>query len=703
MYSGKRIYWSELTWISKQMKSTYKDLTGLKTNMLTVIGFNRREGRYRYWDCQCECGNVKTIREDHLTREPQQFSCGCKRRPTDGKIKVYEDMSGWIMSEHGVPNSFIQVLHQDLPRISKNHKSARWRCKCLRCGKEFTTDQSAIRKGLTLSCGCLGKENRIKVNKAKHLITKEEYLKDLFATNINIELIGEYVDIRTATKHRCKICEYEWNVKPSNIVRDKHGCPRCAGVIKCTHEEFLDKIKGKDITVVGKYVNCKTPIRCICNQCGWEWFPQPSNLISGKGCPKCGGKLPIKQKEYEERLYALYPHIHLIGPYLGFKKETIFYCERCGGKFKSKPSIRVLEHDCPVCAHQVISDAPEYINSIWASPYKEYASKYMNEDDMKKYMPRCDKKLELICPDCGQHRKMALHHLFNDGFNCICNDNISFPNKFVYDILKQLKIKFQPEYNPKWIDNKRYDIYIKDYNLIIENHGMQHYSECTGLFSSKTLKEQEENDTYKYEMALKNGIKNYVILDCRYSNIEWIKKSVMNSDLPTILEFTENDIDWTKCLMATTTNIVKEAAKLWEEGMTCLQISKIYQLHSSTISKYLKNAAKIGWCSYTPQEAMKRKGIAMVGKINKNSVAVYCCDTNQVFLSYTHAKTICVGYKKPNISSACDGTYETIGGHHWKYLYDYTKRDGTIIPGAISLGLISEAEALAKLNTQQND
>ena len=177
----------------------------------------------------------------------------------------------------------------------------------------------------------------------------------------------------------------------------------------------------------------------------------------------------------------------------------------------------------------------------------------------------------------------------------------------------------------------------------------------------------------------------------------------MNSDLPTILKFTENDIDWTKCLMATTTNIVKEAAKLWEEGMTCLQISKIYQLHSSTISKYLKNAAKIGWCSYTPQEAMKRKAAPIVGKINKNSVAVYCCDTNQVFLSYTHAKSICVGYKNPNISCACDGTYETIGGHHWKFLYDYTKKDGTIIPGAIALNLITEEEALAQLNTQQND
>lgn len=72
----------------KTNENNYKDLTSLKINMLTVIGFNRREGRCRYWDCRCECGNVKTIREDHLTREPQQFSCGCKRRPTNGKIKV---------------------------------------------------------------------------------------------------------------------------------------------------------------------------------------------------------------------------------------------------------------------------------------------------------------------------------------------------------------------------------------------------------------------------------------------------------------------------------------------------------------------------------------------------------------------------------------------------------------------------------------
>ena len=46
--------------------------------------------------------------------------------------------------------------------------------------------------------------------------------------------------------------------------------------------------------------------------------------------------------------------------------------------------------------------------------------------------------------------------------------------------------------------------------------------------------------------------------------------------------------------------------------------------------------------------------------------------------------------------------YKTAGGFIWHYLYDQTRKDGTLIPGAITLGLITEEEALAQL-TQQND
>ena len=55
-----------------------------------------------------------------------------------------------------------------------------------------------------------------------------------------------------------------------------------------------------------------------------------------------------------------------------------------------------------------------------------------------------------------------------------------------------------------------------------------------------------------------------------------------------------------------------------------------------------------------------------------------------------------------HIISVCRNQRKTAGGYHWKYLYDQTKNDGTIIPGAITLGLITEEEALKMLEDYKN-
>lgn len=53
------------------------------------------------------------------------------------------------------------------------------------------------------------------------------------------------------------------------------------------------------------------------------------------------------------------------------------------------------------------------------------------------------------------------------------------------------------------------------------------------------------------------------------------------------------------------------------------------------------------------------------------------------------------------ISDCCRGKQKTAGGYQWKYLYDQTQKDGTIIPGVITLGLITEEEALRMLEEQK--
>ena len=47
--------------------------------------------------------------------------------------------------------------------------------------------------------------------------------------------------------------------------------------------------------------------------------------------------------------------------------------------------------------------------------------------------------------------------------------------------------------------------------------------------------------------------------------------------------------------------------------------------------------------------------------------------------------------------------YKSVGGYHWKYLYDNKLRSGKIVPGAISLGLITEEDALKQLEQNKND
>ena len=58
------------------------DLTGKKFGMLTVIGIDDRGTRKTYWMCQCDCGNVKSVRSDSLQSGAIK-SCGCLKKKQD--------------------------------------------------------------------------------------------------------------------------------------------------------------------------------------------------------------------------------------------------------------------------------------------------------------------------------------------------------------------------------------------------------------------------------------------------------------------------------------------------------------------------------------------------------------------------------------------------------------------------------------------
>lgn len=66
------------------MKNVKNDLTGQRFGRLVVIGIDDRNTRKTYYNCQCDCGKIKSVRSDSLIAGAIQ-SCGCMKREQDRK------------------------------------------------------------------------------------------------------------------------------------------------------------------------------------------------------------------------------------------------------------------------------------------------------------------------------------------------------------------------------------------------------------------------------------------------------------------------------------------------------------------------------------------------------------------------------------------------------------------------------------------
>ena len=267
---------------------------------------------------------------------------------------------------------------------------------------------------------------------------------------------------------------------------------------------------------------------------------------------------------------------------------------------------------CSVCAGRTIISG---INDV-ATTHPQYVKYFRDKNDATKYSIHSTKSVWFKCPYCEHEKYIKIDSAFrNDHYSCpICGDGFSYANKFIYCMLKQLqKNKYfllKPEKVFQWsknllIDNskRKYDFYINNGDdIIIEANGAQHYERgfdvtCGG----RAVNEEQENDLFKYNLAINNGIKekNYIALDCRESNLDFIKKSVMNSNLPMLLGFYEHDINWIECEKFALSNLVIKICELWKSGIRDLKnLANEVDIGVSTVSLYLQKGDKLGLIIY---------------------------------------------------------------------------------------------------------
>jgi hypothetical protein len=317
---------------------------------------------------------------------------------------------------------------------------------------------------------------------------------------------------------------------------------------------------------------------------------------------------------------------------------------------------------CAGCGNKIVRFGIDDIYTL----YPELIKYFINIEDTYKYSRCSEVSLNFKCPDCGYIKKIVIKTFIkNNGFICPeCGDGKSYPEKFVFEILRQLKVEFDVEYNPVWIKPRRYDFYINNLKMIIETHGEQHYNNSFKLLNSRDTKKEKINDNFKEEKAKNNGIQEYIIIDCRKSNLEWIKNNILNSRLKNY--FNLSNIDWNKCHEIACNSRVKEISNIWNSGInSTINISKLTNIHNSTVRRYLKQGRKIGWNNYDENVARKSGGI-------KQKIKVICLNTLEIFDS---SKEVEDKYKihKTDICRMCNGKGSFISVNNKPYVFMYLK------------------------------
>lgn len=251
-------------------------------------------------------------------------------------------------------------------------------------------------------------------------------------------LVGEYTNARTKVRIKHLVCNNIYETYPKTALYN--NCPFCASNAKKTTKHFIDDLNAKfpnQYTVLGEYKNRKTKIKIKHNVCGTIWFPTPTNILQGHGCPNCANlhrndnnrltldDLRQRTKEITNDAYKL-----IGGEYKNNTSELTFVHKECNQTFKTNwLKFSQGSTKCPNCRGS------------------------LGEQIIKGYLQQ--------------------HH-FNYEYAYLVNDLVD-------------------------VRPLHFDFYLEEYNVAIEYDGIQHYDKSSKLYNETIVKHDGMKNKYCLE------------------------------------------------------------------------------------------------------------------------------------------------------------------------------------------------------------
>lgn len=127
--------------------------------------------------------------------------------------------------------------------------------------------------------------------------------------------------------------------------------------MKKTNRVFVEELKkiNDNIIVIGDYNGARNKIKVKCKNCSNLWEAAPTNLLKGRGCPKCAleSKALKRRKsdnQFIEELNKINNSITLLSTYRSTNKKVLVECNNCKHKWEVLPSSLLRGSGCPVCS-----------------------------------------------------------------------------------------------------------------------------------------------------------------------------------------------------------------------------------------------------------------------------------------------------------------------------------------------------------------
>ncbi len=296
-------------------------------------------------------------------------------------------------------------------------------------------------------------------------------------------------------------------------------------MVRKTHEQFILQMNevNKNIEILTEYKKDSVKVKCRCKACGFEWESRPSNLLRGKGCKQCHFKKlsSIKMKPHEQfvkELYEINKDIKVLGKYSGRQNkvdcECLIHCEKfsmtagnlLNGEIGCKLCINIKNHLGRLKSHEQFIEELSGVN--------------LNIEVLGKY-DGAKNSVEVKCLKCGHIWSPIADSLLH-GYGCPCCKRSKGEEKIErYLIDNNIKFESQKKFSDlRNILPLSYDFYLPEYNALIEYQGQFHDGSTSIVLKEKYFDKQQRNDKFKRDYAKNNGYNLFEIWYYDFDDVE---------------------------------------------------------------------------------------------------------------------------------------------------------------------------------------